>query len=64
MTLTFEEKKLIDLFRAADDRAREDAISTLQYHPRAADPVRVASPDAAENNVRSLFPDGRKSECP
>ena len=32
--LSEEEHKLIDAFRAADDRAREDAVKMLLDHPR------------------------------
>ena len=32
--LTDEEARLLSAFRAADDRAREDALRTLMDHPR------------------------------
>lgn len=33
--LTPKEQRLLDAFRAADDRARSDALSTLLQHPAA-----------------------------
>lgn len=33
-TLTMEELALVAAYRAADDRAREDAMNTLKQHPR------------------------------
>ena len=33
-TLTDDEMKLLLAYRAADDRAREDAMNTLKQHPR------------------------------
>ena len=33
--LTPEEQRLLDAFRAADDRARSDALATLLQHPAA-----------------------------
>ena len=35
--LTTEERSLITAYRAADDRAREDALKTLLDHPRKKD---------------------------
>lgn len=35
--LTSEERNLITAYRAADDRAREDALKTLLDHPRKKD---------------------------
>lgn len=32
-SLTFDELQLINAYRAADDRAREDALKTLLDHP-------------------------------
>ena len=32
MTMTYQEQKLLSLFRSADDRARTDAINTLEAH--------------------------------
>lgn len=33
-TLSMEELALVAAYRAADDRAREDAMNTLKQHPR------------------------------
>ena len=33
-SLTFDELQLINAYRAADDRAREDALKTLLDHPQ------------------------------
>lgn len=33
--LTAEERELLEAYRAADDRARADALNTLKAHPRA-----------------------------
>lgn len=33
-SLTFDELQLINAYRAADDRAREDALKTLLDHPK------------------------------
>ena len=33
-TLSFEELTLVNAYRAADDRARDDALKTLLDHPR------------------------------
>lgn len=32
--MTYQESKLLALFRTADDRAKEDAIKTLEAHQR------------------------------
>lgn len=32
--LTFQEKRLLDLFRAADEQAKNDAIWMLEWHQR------------------------------
>lgn len=55
MTITFQEKRLLDLYRAADERAKTDVLWILEEHPEEKGKTGNASPKNSEKTKRGFI---------